>query len=123
MSYDLYFWRQDDSITDTPSALLDRLWTGHVAGVSELDLSTLQSSVLGSLQGFAVESHTPIQIMLQRQSGGAFDLGWSSQLVSVSAYGDVTGDDWNTIIDVMNAAGMAVYDPQTDERFFQPELP
>lgn len=122
MSYDLYFWRQDETVTDAPEALLEKLSNGPVTGVSDLDLPALQADVLASLPGFVIESHTPTQIMLSRQAGGAFDLGWGTQHVSASAYGDITGNDWNAIIDVMNAAGMAVYDSQTGERFLQPEL-
>lgn len=110
-------------MTDAPDVLLEKLSTGSVSGVRLLDLPVLQADVLAALPGFVIESHTPTQIMLSRQAGGAFDLGWAPQYVSASAYGDITGDDWNAIIDVMNAAGMAVYDPQTGERFLQPDLP
>lgn len=122
VSYDIYFWRQDGSVQDSPEELLDKLMSeGPVAGVVEIDADALGRNIIAALPAFVVEESTPAQTMLQRETGGAFDIQWYPQCVSVSAHRPIDGDDWNAIIDVMNGAGLAVYDAQLAERFYQPD--
>lgn len=119
MSYQLVFWRQEDGETRPPQAIYDALADREVVkGLPELPVEDLLAGIAEAVpvairrpngQGEWIEWTSPDQ-----QS--SFQIEWTPQCVWVTLRPLDEGRA-NQMIDIANAYGCALYDPQTSERF------
>ena len=124
MSYDLCFWRQ----TKPSDLSLDEIWgqLGEdklIDGIALLPIGNIKAAVLAEFP----EIEDELTSMTWDGNGSYFQISWPvyATHVSVSCGYKLLDnpEPLNRLIDVMASFGCALYDPQTGERYTQPDLP
>jgi hypothetical protein len=126
MSYDLYFWRQTREMQASPTEIIDLLSEDKpVDGVASFPRTKVRA---------VLKEHFPAI------EDGDFDLTWEGdgsyfqigfahanekdvQLIIANCGYELikVGNAVNRLIDACTSLGCALYDPQTDKRYDQPE--
>ncbi|MHA3770048.1 hypothetical protein ACXR0O_00760 [Verrucomicrobiota bacterium sgz303538] len=126
MSYDLYFWRQEPSITASPEDVLNQLQDGvSVHGVAPLPLSAITTAFQRRFPYISIGDAE----LNWEGAGSYFQVGFTFldsktvTCIAVSCGYQLldSPDTMNSIIDAANFLGCALYDPQTSQRYEQPE--
>jgi hypothetical protein len=123
VSYDLAFWRQDES-DERPSRELYELFIERqrVNGIPELPVEAFLARLRQAFPSTVREPNGDVEWLDWRSQDdqSSFQVEWTPQCVWVSLR-PLDGDRANRIIDMANEFGCALYDPQTDERFGRPQ--
>lgn len=124
MSYDLYFWRQDPSLIAEPGELSAQLQDGvSIPGIVPLHLE----NVVSALRANFPEIQPNGRGYMWEGAGSYFDAHFTFldaatvTCVTVNCGFELlkSPDTMNLIIDAFLSLGMALYDPQTGERYLQ----
>jgi hypothetical protein len=126
MSYDLYFWRQASSVTAKPDELLSQLQDAvSLPGISSFPLTTVKEAFRSHFPDIAIGDGG----LDWEGAGSYFQVGFTFldahtvTCVSVSCGFKLldSPDTMNTIIEAVTSLGCALYDPQTGQRYEQPD--
>ena len=126
MSYDLYFWRQDPSVTASTEEVLDQLQDGaSVPGIAPLPLASVKDAFRREFADIEIGDG-----QLRWEGAGSdflvdftfLDTKVVTSVVVTCGYKLLhSPDTMNTIIDAVGSLGCALYDPQTSQRYEQPD--
>lgn len=122
MSYDLAFWRQTESYQGEPESTYHRLVEGDsVEGLQVIDIETMLAAIQAQFPGVVREPNGDEEWMHYVREDGkgsdsGFEVTWSSQHLLVTCRRS-SNEDMNAFIDIAQAGGCALYDPQVNERF------
>ncbi len=127
MAYSLYFWR-DISRDDRPAdALCERLCAEEdVDGLARLPVAEVKSRFLEAFPNI----DDGLTELSWEGAGSYFQVTWPTgtkpghtQAIFVECGYQLlqTAEVMNQIIDVANGLGCALYDPQTEQRYEQPD--
>jgi hypothetical protein len=124
MSYDLWFWRQTRPSALSPDAICQQLAEDKlVDGIALLPIEEIKAAIVAE---FPDIEDGPTS-MTWEGNGSYFQVSWSvsaSQISVTCGYKLLKDPEpLNRLIDVMAGFGCALYDPQTGERYTQPDLP
>jgi hypothetical protein len=122
MSYDLAFWKQDESEKRSARELYELfLERRRVDGFPELPVEAVVARLMETFPSSVREPNGGSEWLdwTSEDGGSGFQVEWTSQCVWTSLR-PLDGDRANLIVDVANEFGCALYDPQTDERFGLP---
>lgn len=126
MSYDLYFWREERTLRKTPDEIRRMLTDdATVAGVATFPRSTVRQRFRDALPAI-VDNDVGMD---WEGAGSYFQVGFNhSDEKSINCIIVTCGyqllkspDTMNLILGVANSLGCALYDPQTGQRYQQPE--
>ena len=126
MSYDLYFWREECPLGKTPNEISGMLTDdATVAGVATFPRSTVRQRFRD-----AFPTIVDNDIGMDWEGAGSyFQVGFNHSdgknvncIIVTCGYQLIQSQDtMNLIIGVVNSLGCALYDPQTGQRYQQPE--
>jgi hypothetical protein len=124
MSYDLWFWRQTKSSDLSLDQICDQLAEDNlIDGIAHLPIADIKAAVRAEFPGIEDE----LTSMTWEGNDSYFQVCWPvyATHVSVSCGYKLLDnpEPLNRLIDVMASFGCALYDPQTGERYTQPDLP
>ena len=114
MSYDMWFWKQDKKCRHRPGTVVNRVCEGgQLIGVKELDLDAIKDRIAREFPGFETNMYDAGSYYF------TIDLypPYAFQIVSTPPETDEVIQMLNKIIDVADAFGCRLYDPQTGERY------
>lgn len=126
MSYNLYFWRQERNLGETPAEICGRLTdNAAVAGVAVLPRAMVRQKFRESFPDIS-DSDANLD---WEGAGSYFQVGYNhvdennvNCIIITCGYKLLDSPDtMNLIIDVGNSLGCALYDPQAGMRYAQPE--
>jgi hypothetical protein len=126
MSYDLYFWRQSPDVTHSPNKLLELLSEDQpVEGVTRWP----RTSVRQLLKDAFPEIEEGDFELTWEFSGSYFQIHFAHAnerdvqlIIALCSYNLLDSPEvLNRLIDTCGQLGCALYDPQTGERYDQPE--
>jgi hypothetical protein len=126
MSYDLYFWRQSPEVSQSPDELLVLLSEDQpVEGVATWP----RASVRQLLKGAFPEIQDDDSELTWEGAGSYFQINFGHaneydvHLITVTCGYTLldSPEVLNRLIDTCGRLGCALYDPQTGERYDQPE--
>ena len=127
MSYDLYFWRETSQQADPPDVVCSRLDDlEEPNGIALLSIAKIKERFVASFP----EVQDSNNALDWEGAGSYFQVSWpigsrpgcTAGIFVACGYDLLNSPDvLNRIIGVANEFGCALYDPQTDERFGQPE--
>ena len=127
MSYDLYFWRETVSNNGSPESICDCLGRGEeLPGIAYLNVTNIKERFSNSFPEI-----NDLGSQLDWEGAGSYFLAsWSTTsrpnettMVTVSCGFPLldSPETMNLIISVMQEFGCALYDPQTEMRYEEPE--
>ncbi|MFO1477140.1 MAG: hypothetical protein U1F98_10870 [Verrucomicrobiota bacterium] len=126
MSYDLYFWRQTGDFKKSPSEVLDALSEdGPVEGIASFP----RDHVRRVLKEYFPEIEDADMELTWEGDGSYFQVSFGHAterdvhlIVANCGYELLKSQTAiNRLIEACTSIGCALYDPQTDKRFEQPE--
>lgn len=122
MSCDLWFWRQLKPIMLSPEAICDELAEERaVDGIETLPIDRIKQALKSEFP----EIDDELSSMSWEGDGSYFEVTWPADRshVAVSCGYKLLEkpDALNRLIDLMNGFGCALFDPQTGERYDQPD--
>lgn len=123
MAYSLYFWRETEAALATADEVCAQLCEElAVPGVAQLPMDRIRQSFVDAFPGIK-EGASGLE---WEGSGSYFEVEWSparcNLLTVLCGYKLLKSPDtMNRIIDVAAKFGCALYDPQTGERYQQPD--
>lgn len=127
MSYDLYFWREIATNNGSPESTCDQLGRDEeLSGVAYLNVTKIKERFRNSFPNINDSGS-----QLEWEGVGSYFLAsWSTtsrpdetMMITVSCGFQLleSPESMNLIISVLQEFGCALYDPQTGERYEQPE--
>ncbi len=119
VSYDLVFWKQDESEERSPRGIFESFSEDQrVSGVPPLPVEALMARLLDTFPYAVRESHGGMEWLhwVSEDSRSSFEVVSGPQCVWVSLR-PLDETKANRIIEVANEFGCALYDPQIDQRF------
>ena len=118
VSYDLVFWQQDDTDHRPPLTIYEAFAEGPVSGIPELPIETFLERLIEAFPKAVREPNGEREWIAwtSRDGRSSFQVEWSPQHVSITCR-PLDESQANAMIDIANAFGCPLYDPQTDERF------
>ena len=121
MSYDLYFWKQNAKSSTSPEGTLLAIQSGdapiYVDALPETEfVGAIKSAFPEIVENRTTNPEIPVQLICDPSDGGCFIVTWSKHVLTVEAHG-VDGTHFNTLIDIADACGCRLYDPQTGLRY------
>lgn len=122
VSYDLVFWRQDPGERRSPQLIYEALVdNGAVPGIPLLPVEDFLARLMEAFPGASREPNGPGEwiVWSHPRDGSGFQVEWTSQCVWISCRPLDEGRA-NKMVDIANAFGCALYDPQVNERFGLP---
>lgn len=124
MSYDLWFWRQTKSSDLSLDEICDQLAEDKlIDGIATLPIDHIKAAVRAQFPEIADE----LTSMTWEGNDSYFQVFWSAYATHVSVSCGYklldNPEPLNRLIDLMASFGCALYDPQTGERYTQPDLP
>ena len=124
MSYDLWFWRQTKPSELSLDAICDTLAEDKLLDeIAVLPIDDIKAAVIAEFPDIEDE----LTSMIWDGNDSYFQVSWpvTATHVSVSCGYKLLDnpEPLNRMIDVMAGFGCALYDPQTGERYSQPEIP
>ena len=124
MSYDLWFWRQTKPSGLSLDAICDQLGEDNmIDGIALLPIEDIKVAIVLEFP----EIEDELTSMTWNGNDSYFQICWPvyPTHVSVSCGYNLLDnpEPLNRLIDVMAKFGCALYDPQTGERYAQPDLP
>lgn len=123
MSYDFAFWREIAPVDATPAEICSRLYEDEdIDGLAELPLELIKDRLLIAFPTI----HVGATGLDWEGSDSYFQITWppspvNAILVSCGHSLLKSPDVINRLIDIMREFGCALYDPQIDTRFEQPD--
>ena len=121
MSYDLAFWRQNETEQRLPVSLYSAFQDGQqVEGIPELPVDDFLASLMQAYPSAIREPNGSSEwiVWTSLDSSSMFEVWWTPQYICVSMR-PLNEDHAHELIDLASDVGCALYDPQTDERFAQ----
>lgn len=127
MSYDLHFWRQNESVVEEPLIVRDKLIEG-------IDIAFIETLNLNSAHDIFKRNFPELEIKDEPWMWDGNESYFEVYLVfcGIENLKMLTvncgfklldsPDTMNLIIDSAHELGCALYDPQTNERYEQPNL-
>lgn len=124
MSYDLWFWRQTQPSELSLDAICDQLGEDNVIdGIARLPIKDIKAAIVAEFP----DIEDGLTSMTWNGNDSYFQIYWPvfATYVSVSCGYRLleNPEPLNRLINVMAGFGCALYDPQTGERYAQPDLP
>jgi hypothetical protein len=125
VSYDLYFWKQSEKCTATPSQVLDAFDEElEVEGIQPIPIET----ILGRLRQefpeiYMTGPYKSVQLIWGEDGEPSFFINASSDFYFSIEGHQVDGEIYNRIIDVAWEFDCRLYDPQTDVRYLGEDEP
>lgn len=114
MSIDLDFWRyQDGSSHDDAKVYKTACCDGEtVEGLEMLPIQEILGKIAEKFSDWTALSPSDYK----KEGRGAFQIFTTPQIVRFDCYG-MRGEDMNALMDVLEAFGCPLYDPQISTRF------
>jgi len=123
MSYDLCFWRQTRPLELTPEQICDALALDEpVDGIASLPVEEIKNALLTEFPDIDDE----LDSMLWENDESCFRVWWPAfrNYISITCSYNLleNPDPLNRVIALMGRFGCALYDPQTGQRYRQPNI-
>jgi hypothetical protein len=122
LSYDLIFWRQNEGDERAPQPILEAFSEGAaVDGIPQLPVEDVLAKLLDAFPAAIREPNGSREWIHWTSPDGqsGFEVEWTPQYVWITCR-PLDADRANQMIDIANAFGCALFDPQTGARFSQP---
>jgi hypothetical protein len=114
MSYDLTFWKQELTATQTPSHIYGELLEGRtVEGLETIETAEFTKLIHQRFPGIVTDGGLTFWEGGER---GMFELHTSDQHVHIVCR-EMSGEDMNVLIEIASTFDCPLYDPQVDKRF------
>lgn len=122
MSYGLWFWRQLRPSALSPDAICEQLAEDkRIDGIALLPIEEVKAAIVKEFP----DIEDGLTSMTWEGNGSYFEVSWpvSATQISVTCGYKLlkNPEPLNRMIDVMAGFGCALYDPQADERYPQPD--
>jgi hypothetical protein len=123
MSYDLWFWRQTKPSHLSHDGICEQLVEDKtIDGIAILPIEDIKAAIVAAFP----EIQDDRTSMIWDGNGSYFQVSWTASATHVSVSCGYklleNPDPLNRMIDVMAGFGCALYDPQTGERYIQPDV-
>ena len=122
MSHDLVFWRQNTDEVRTPTEIYEAICSGQpVDGLIELDIDGVLDRVSAVVDGVEREDEHHQLHWTSSDQSTSFVVEWTSHWLIVLLTGSWSNQIANDLMQAAFDGGCALYDPQVNQRFQQPD--